>query len=51
MTPDLEALIATARAVREHAYSPYSHFRVGAAVLTADGAVFSGATSRTRRTA
>lgn len=43
MTPDLEALIAAARAVREHAYSPYSHFRVGAAVRTADGAVFSGA--------
>ena len=27
---------------RAHAYAPYSHFRVGAAVRTADGRVFAG---------
>lgn len=37
-----EALAAAAIAVREHAYAPASRFRVGAAVLTADGRVFSG---------
>lgn len=37
-----EALVAQALAAREHAYAPYSHYRVGAAVLTADGAVIPG---------
>lgn len=31
-----------AKAVREHAYAPYSRFRVGAAVLAEDGRVFVG---------
>jgi len=31
-----------ARAVRENAYAPYSQFKVGAAVRTASGAVYSG---------
>lgn len=31
-----------ARAVRENAHAPYSNFKVGAAVRTASGAVFSG---------
>ncbi len=37
-----EQLIAQAIAARERAYAPYSHYRVGAAVLTADGRVFTG---------
>ncbi|MEP6899572.1 MAG: cytidine deaminase, partial [Rhodanobacter sp.] len=30
-------LFALASAAREHAYAPYSHFLVGAALLTRDG--------------
>jgi cytidine deaminase len=35
-------LIEAARRVREQAYVPYSHFSVGAALLAADGRVFTG---------
>ena len=35
-------LIDRARRAREHAYAPYSNFKVGAAVLTATGEIFSG---------
>jgi len=35
-------LIGAARAVRENAHAPYSHFRVGAAIETLDGRVFTG---------
>ncbi|MFY0690681.1 MAG: cytidine deaminase [Paracoccaceae bacterium] len=35
-------LLDHARAVRENAYAPYSNFKVGAAVRTRDGSVFSG---------
>lgn len=38
---DLE-LIALAEAAREYAYSPYSDYTVGAALLTEDGRVFKG---------
>ena len=37
-----EELVAAARAVREHAYAPYSAFAVGAALLCEDGSVVSG---------
>lgn len=36
-------LIKKAKDARELSYSPYSHFAVGAAVLTKDGQVFEGA--------
>src|SRR6266568_1583553 len=39
---DTDALLAEARKAREFSHSPYSGFSVGAAVLTADGQVFSG---------
>ncbi len=42
MKPDREALIRAALAARERAYAPYSHFAVGAAVLTASGQLFGG---------
>lgn len=39
---DNQKLIAMAIAARENAYAPYSHFLVGAAVLTKDGQIFTG---------
>ncbi len=39
---DWEALRAEAREAMEHAYAPYSGYRVGAAALVADGRVVSG---------
>jgi cytidine deaminase len=35
-------LVAAARRAREHAAAAYSHFKVGAAIETADGTVFTG---------
>jgi len=43
MTNDLYSeLIQRAIAYRKHAYAPYSHYLVGAAVLTRSGKIFSG---------
>ncbi len=38
-----EELVLKAKEARELSYSPYSNFKVGAAVLTKDGKVFLGA--------
>ena len=38
-----ETLIESAKKARSLSYSPYSHFAVGAAILTKDGHVFLGA--------
>ena len=37
-----EALFRLALEAREQAYTPYSHYRVGAALLTEDGRVYTG---------
>lgn len=43
MTLDRAALLTAARSAAGQAYAPYSRFRVGAALLFADGAVVSAA--------
>lgn len=43
IAPDaLERLVDAARRARANAYAPYSEYRVGAAIATADGSIFSG---------
>jgi cytidine deaminase len=37
-----ERLLEAARRAMQHAYAPYSKFKVGAALLTAEGTIFSG---------
>ena len=38
----IEELCRKASAMRERAYVPYSHFRVGAALLSASGRIYTG---------
>ena len=38
----LDALVHAAMAVKKNAYAPYSHFKVGAAVLAPDGQIYAG---------
>lgn len=38
----LDSLLECARIARDKAYAPYSHFRVGAAIVTRDGRQFGG---------
>ena len=42
MTPTEDELIAAAGEVREKAYAPYSNFKVGAAVETENGDIYTG---------
>lgn len=42
MNLDLSALARAALQAREHSYSPYSHFAVGAALMAQDGTVYTG---------
>ena len=39
---ETEKLIVLAKEAMTHAYAPYSHFHVGAALLCADGTVYQG---------
>jgi cytidine deaminase len=41
-TSHFAELVAAARAVREHAYAPYSKYQVGAAIRGASGAIYRG---------
>jgi len=41
-TKDREMLLQSARDAFTHAYAPYSGFKVGAAILTQDGKIFTG---------
>lgn len=42
MSQTIDQLLAAARAVQRNAYAPFSRFRVGAALETEHGAIFSG---------
>jgi cytidine deaminase len=40
--PDFDTLFSAAKVAQARAYAPYSRFKVGAALLADDGAVYSG---------
>ena len=40
--PEYEKLVSTAISMRKRSYAPYSHYCVGAALLSEDGTVFTG---------
>ncbi|MDE1853652.1 MAG: cytidine deaminase [Thaumarchaeota archaeon] len=40
---ELDALVAAAKKARANAYSPYSKVKIGAAVLTSSGEIYTGA--------
>jgi cytidine deaminase len=42
LNKEYDKLIEEAKKAREKAYTPYSKFKVGAAVLTSEGKIFSG---------
>lgn len=42
LEPDIRALLDQAIAATQHAYIPYSHFAVGAAIRATDGTVYTG---------
>ncbi|MEM7144612.1 MAG: cytidine deaminase [Verrucomicrobiota bacterium] len=42
MTSDHQQLLAAAARARQNAYAPYSNFKVGAALLTETGEIFTG---------
>jgi cytidine deaminase len=42
MKEEFEKLIKEAEKARKRAYTPYSKFKVGAAILSADGKIFTG---------
>ena len=42
MEIDREMLVRKAFDARKYSYSPYSHFKVGAALISSDGEVFTG---------
>lgn len=39
---DADRLVAAAADIRRHSYAPYSRYRVGAAILSDDGRLFTG---------
>lgn len=42
MNKDWQSLIAAAQEMKQHAYAPYSHFSVGAAVQGVSGKIYKG---------
>ena len=39
---EMDLLLDKAQEARDHSYAPYSHYHVGAALLTADGQIYQG---------